>query len=477
MQLIRKRWFLTLLAVGLIVGGPIAWYKAVSPRGIAGGGAAGGDGAAVVAKVKQGDFRVVVTTTGELRARKFVQIQGPANAQQAEIWQMKLSSIVPEGTVVKESDVVAELDRSGIAAKAQEVALALQKAEAQYTQAQLDSTLTLSQAREDMRTMEFTLEEKRIAKEQASYEAPSIRRQAEIDYEKAVRALDQAKSNYKTKQKQSVAKMAEVGADVERQRNKLRVVQDVMGSFTIRAPAPGMVIYVREWNGKKKGVGSQVSPWDPTVATLPDLTQMESVTYVNEIDVRKLSSGQPVQISLDSDPTKKLTGKVVSVANVGEQRPNADAKVFEVHITVEQADTTLRPGMTTSNAVETAVIPNALSIPLEAVTNEGSIPFVYKRDGSNVIKQHVETGVMNDNDIVVLKGLEKGDQVLLAPPADHARLEPKWLPGYVPPSEADSTKPGVPAGDTARSTPVGVTPKAAAAAPAAAAPAPAAAKH
>ena len=57
-------------------------------------------------------------------------------------------------------------------------------------------------------------------------------------------------------------------------------------------PAGGMVIYVREWNGKKKAVGSQWSPWDPTVATLPDLTQMEPVTYVNEVDVRKLSVGQ-----------------------------------------------------------------------------------------------------------------------------------------------------------------------------------------
>jgi len=54
-----------------------------------------------------------------------------------------------------------------------------------------------------------------------------------------------------------------------------------------------MVIYVKEWNGRKRTVGSQVNAWEPGVATLPDLTQMESVTYVNEIDVRKLAVGQP----------------------------------------------------------------------------------------------------------------------------------------------------------------------------------------
>src|SRR5690606_36765145 len=117
--------------------------------------------------------------------------------------------------------------------------------------------------------------------------------------------------------------------------------------FTIKAPGEGMVIYVKEWNGKKKTAGSQINPWDPTVATLPDLSKMEAITYVNEIDVRKVAVGHPVSITLDADPTKRLTGKVTAVANVGEQRPNTDAKVFEVRVAVEQADTTLRPGMTT----------------------------------------------------------------------------------------------------------------------------------
>ena len=46
-------------------------------------------------------------------------------------------------------------------------------------------------------------------------------------------------------------------------------------------------------------------PWDPGVATLPDLTQMESITYVNEIDVRKLAVGQPVTVTLDADRERR----------------------------------------------------------------------------------------------------------------------------------------------------------------------------
>lgn len=384
--------------------------------------------AAIAAKVKSGDFRVVVSTTGELRARKFVQIQGPPNMQQAGAFQTRISSLVPEGTVVKAGDMVAELDRSGVAAKFQEVSLALQKADAQYTQAQLDSALSLATAREEIRTLELSLEEKRIAEEQSKYEAPSIRRQADIEHEKAERAFAQAKANYKTKTQQAVAKMREVSSELERQRNQLNIVQNVMSGFTIRAPAPGMVIYDKEWNGRKKTVGSQISAWDPTVATLPDLSQMESVTYVNEIDVRKISVGQSAEITLDADPSKRLTGTVEAVANVGEQRPNADAKVFEVKIAIAKPDTTLRPGMTTGNAILTALVPNVLSVPIEAVASQDSIPFVFKRDGGRTVRQEVETGAMNDNEIVVVRGLEKDDEVLLSPPANREDLSTVRLP-------------------------------------------------
>ncbi|HEU5217327.1 MAG TPA: efflux RND transporter periplasmic adaptor subunit [Gemmatimonadales bacterium] len=416
-----------MLAVIVLIGVPGAWLLARGPR-IA--------ETSVVARVKRGAFKTVVTTSGELRALKFVQINVPQNAQQANQYQMKISSIVPEGTIVKAGDVVAELDRSGIASRASDVALALQKAQAVYEQAMLDSTLNLSKAREDMRTMDLTLEEKRLAKEQAVFEAPTVRRQAEIDLEKAQRALAQAKLDYKTRTEQAEAKMREVGADRDRQKNLLAVVQDVMANFTIKAPAPGMVTYVKEWNGKKKTTGSQVNAWEPAVATLPDLTQMESITYVNEIDVRKIAVGQPAVLTLDADPTKKLKGKVTSVANMGEQRPNQDAKVFEVKVVVEQADTTLRPGMTTGNAIETFSIDQALFVPLEAVNSENGVPFVYKQSGGGVEKHEVATGAMNDNEVVIARGLDENDRVLLSAPADKDKLTLVRLPGSATPPKA-----------------------------------------
>jgi len=437
MQTLRRRWLpLVLLTIAIV--GSVAWFKWPSTASAA--------EAALVAPVRHGDFKVLVTTTGELRASKFVQVTGPAQAQAVNVYQTKISSIVPEGTVVKEGDIIAELDRQPVATRLNDVTLNLQKAQADFTTAQLDSTLNLAQAREDVRTAEYAVEEKKLAKEQAKFEAPTIKRQAEIDLDKADRALEQSKRNLDTKTKQAIAKMSSVGADLGRQQNQLKNIQDVMASFTVKAPSPGMVIYIREWNGKKKGVGSQWNAWDATVATLPDLTQMESDTYINEVDVRKIQVGQKVSISLDADATKKLEGTVTQIANVGEQRPNQDSKVFEVKIQVTKADTTLRPGMTTSNAIETAAVPNVLSVPLEAVVNEAGYSFVYKKNGSHIVKQQIETGMTNDNEIVVKQGLTKDDHVLLTPPTDKTGISASNIPGLKPttaPAVASDTAKGV----------------------------------
>ncbi len=438
MPFLRSRRFVVVAAL-VMLGVPATWVFAHGERPA---------DAALVATVKHGDFKVLVTTSGELRARKFVQITAPQAAMQIGVYQMKISTLVPEGTVVKTGDVVATLDRSTVASKLSDVTLAVQKAQADYEQAMLDSTLTLSKAREDIRSQELALEQKKIVKDQSIYEAPSIQRQVEIDYEQADRALAQAKADYKTQTLQAQAKMSEVGADLQRQKNQLAMVQSVMQGFTIKAPAPGMVIYIKEWNGQKRTAGSTISPFDAGVATLPDLTQMESVTYINEIDVRKVAVGQKVTISLDADPTKSFAGTVASVANVGEQRPNSDAKVFEVHINVDKPDTTLRPGMTTGNAILTYENRNATYVPIEAVASDSGIPIVYKQSGRDVERQQVTTGVMNDDDVIITAGLSAGDQVLLTPPDQPASLHLVRLPGAQPPAHAvggDTALPEAPA--------------------------------
>jgi hypothetical protein len=174
---------------------------------------------------------------------------------------------------------------------------------------------------------------------------------------------------------------------------------------------------MREWGGTKKKVGSSISPWDPAVATLPDLREMLSKTYVNEVDIRKVQVGQKVNISLDAFPDLKLKGKVTQVANVGEQKGNTDAKVFEVVIELSQSDSTVRPGMTTGNRIVTSTLRDTLIVPLEAIFVEEGVQFAYIRDGINTEKVEVKIAETNENEAVIAGGLKEGDKVLLSKPA------------------------------------------------------------
>ena len=143
----------------------------------------------VVVKPTLGPFLVTVTISGELQAKSSINIMGPEKARAANIWQMKLTNIVPEGTVVKKGAFVADLDKSEITGKFKDSQLSVQKLEAVYLQTKLDSTLALSQARDELVGLAYSQEEKRLAMEQSAYEAPAMRRQAEIEYERAQHAL------------------------------------------------------------------------------------------------------------------------------------------------------------------------------------------------------------------------------------------------------------------------------------------------
>jgi len=116
---------------------------------------------------------------------------------------------------------------------------------------------------------------------------------------------------------------------------------------------------------------------------------------------------------VDAFPEKKFSGEVTEVANIGQQLPNTDAKVFEVKIELNERDTILRPSMTTSNMVITQVLDSVLFIPLEAVHANDSLTFVYTRDGK---KQVVVLSESNENHIVVDMGLKKGQKLYLSMP-------------------------------------------------------------
>lgn len=377
------------------------------------------DGASsdILTTVKKGEFRIEIETTGELEAKNSVKIMGPGGLRNFQIWQVTIQSIVDEGTIVKKGDWVATLDRSEFQNKFSQKQIDYEKATSKFVQTQLDTTLTLREARDELINLKYGVEEKEIILEQSKFEPPATIKQAEINRDKAQRAFDQALENYKIKSNQSREKIREVEAELRKVRSDYEGMTVILEAFNVLAPEDGMVIYEKGWDGKPIKGGSQIHMWEPTVATLPDLTKMVSKTYVNEVDVRKVKPGQIVEIGLDAYPEKQLTGKVIRVANVGEQRPNSDAKVFEVTVEMEGSDPTLRPSMTTSNKIIVKTINESNFIPLECLHNkDDSINYVFKNQGLKIIKQEVIVGETNANEAIILGGLTTDDQILLSIP-------------------------------------------------------------
>jgi len=387
------------------------------------------EAASIMATVKQGQFRIDIETTGELEAKNSVKILGPQSLRNFQIWQVTIQNIINEGTVVKKGDWVATLDRSEFQNKFTAKQIELDKANSKFNQTQLDTTLQLRQSRDELINLKYAVEETAIVLEQSKFEPPATIKQAEINMDKAKRAYQQAVENYKIKKNQNIEKMREVYAELRKVQSEFEGMTKVLESFNVMAPEDGMVIYEKGWDGKPIKAGSQIQMWEPTVATLPDLTTMMSKTYVNEVDVRKVKVGQPVEVGLDAYPDKKLTGSVIRVANVGEQRPNSDAKVFEVAVEINGTDATLRPSMTTSNKIIASVIDSVLYVPLESLHSQfDSITYVFKKNGLNTVKQEVIVGDTNANEAVILGGLEKNDRIFLSIPPKLEEQKIELLP-------------------------------------------------
>lgn len=372
--------------------------------------------------VERGDFVISVHTSGELEAKSSENIHGPSGLRTIGIWNVQIAELIPEGTVVEEDDWVATLDRTEISNRLKDLETELEKLHTLHTQTKLDTTMDLRNARNELINLEYALEEAEIALEQSKFEPPATIRQMKINLDKAQRSYEQAKENYNLRLEQAKAKMQEVTASLNQQKRRYDNMVNIIDEFQVYAPKPGMVIYRRSWDGNKVTVGSQISSWDNIVATLPDFSVMMSRTYVNEVDISKVRADQKAEIVVDAFPDRNFTGVVTEVANIGEQRPNSDARVFEVKIQINEFDSILRPAMTTKNTVITDEIHDVLFVPIEAVNALDTVNYVFKQAQNRVIRQQVITGRRNENQIVIKEGLNEEDIVLLTIPSEPESL-------------------------------------------------------
>lgn len=379
----------------------------------------------LLVKAVEAPLSVSIHAPGELQAKRSEKIKGPEGLRTVNIYQLTISSLVPEGTVVQQGQFIASLDRTELDGKIKESQTEIEKIITQLDQAKIDTAIEMRGLRDEYVNVSFSMKEKQLSLELSKYEPQAIIQQSQLDLDRAQRELDQLATKLKLTKEKSVAKIEEINASNRQQQFKLDRLLELQSQMTVTAPKSGMVIYVRDWNGKR-GPGSQVSSWDPTIAELPDLSEMITKAYINEVDISQVMLGQKAKISLDAFPGKEFSGVVISKANIGEQVRNFDTKVFEVIIQLHAIDSLLRPAMTTGLDLLVDSISTCLQVPLEAIQTD-SVSFVYMKSKTGFVRQEVVTGPSNDLNICIGAGLKAGDELSINAPASGDKTAFEYL--------------------------------------------------
>ena len=380
-----------------------------------------------VARVEEGVFEMFVTSMGELEALVSTQISIPEIMinldRNLRIQQLPISDMVKEGTIVRRGDYIASLNPLSIEEQLKTRMESLINFETNFENAKIDSSLTLTEARDGIRKAKDNVIDREIKVEQSVYESQAVQRQAQINLEVVQRNADQAERNYIRQTRRYEIRVDRAKTRLDNQLKDIETLQALMREIRIYAPANGLVVYSRDFSGEKIKAGSNVSRWQPFIAMLPDLSTIQSFTYVQEIDIAKINVGLPVRLRIDAFPEKEFNGIITRIANVGQEVSGQFLTGFKVEIKVDPAGETLLPGMTSTNNIIVQSFKDVLILPRPAIFTTNDTTYVYKKSGLSTVKQQVAIGGENETNVWIIGGLEKGDRVLTSLPDNSDELE------------------------------------------------------
>jgi len=268
---------------------------------------------------------------------------------------------------------------------------------------------------------------------------------SEANYKVALQDLESAKESQKAAQ--YIVKSAE--ASVKEARENL-------GFTSKRAPISCIVSKLDVELGERVVGTAQMTGTE--MLRIADLTKMEARVDVNENDIIRVSDGDTANIDVDSysHTGKKFKGVVTNIANTANDKTSPDAVTeFEVRIRILNSSyedllentelvSPFRPGMTTSVDITTEVKEDILTIPLAAVTtrnpnetksgeegeeeseteeesesdqveSDEAVEVVFLYNGGVAKMVEVETGISDFDNIEILSGVNKGDEVISGP--------------------------------------------------------------
>jgi multidrug resistance efflux pump len=372
---------------------------------------ADGTGAPAV-EVKRGSVRKILLLDGELRAVRSRTIYG-ASSDEA-----KIVYLPPEGTVVKAGDLVVELDSTNITTRIKDTDERIVAAENEIVRVRSQHESALRDLEVELSRLWLTYEQAKL-KAKVPNEVVSRR-----EFQEAQLALEKSKTEYENHLNKIEQKKKEQAAELQVktiEKDKLKVQLDRAKSdlegMRIKAPTAGMALYNDHWNERRKlQIGDVVWGGWPVVQ-LPDLTEMEVLAQVNEVDGPRLSIGGKAEIKLDSYPDKMITGEIADISQTAIKASRmGKAKIFRVTISLDKTlMEIMKPGMSAQVSVIISETPPNLLIPRSTVKSDGESAKVVRIESADARREVTVTILAADglNYLVADNGaLKEGDRIL-----------------------------------------------------------------
>jgi HlyD family secretion protein len=377
-------------------------------------------GPIATAIVQRDRFQVSIKVSGEIRAANSFTLTAP----RGRFSQTQIVYLVPEGKTVQSGDTVVRFATTEIDKIIIERESELMLLTSDYQKLQADQDSRMMDLKSALRTSELAMEQAKLQVEKVKFESDVAQKEAEISFERSKLNLEQAKRRIESQLRvdrsedmKARQKLRQTELDLE----KARTERD---QLIMKAPMPGLVVYEMNWQtGRKIAIGD--APWSGmAIMSLPDLSKMQTLSSVNEVDISKVRLGQDAEVRLDAFPERAFKATVTSVGTIGQFKERAsNNKTFEVVLDIEGIDPILKPGMTTSNEIIMAMIPNAVFIPLEALFEADEQTIVYRMEDGAPKARRVTAGERNSNFVVITKGLSPGDRLTLRDPVSDTKVE------------------------------------------------------
>jgi len=293
-----------------------------------------------IAKVRQGDVVVRTFARGELRAVRSATLTAPNLFGTVQV--TKLAAL---GAFAREKDLIAEFDDSELLSRLEEKELEIEQIDERIKKAQADLAIRDNQDQVELLRTRYSVRRAELEVKRNDIISAIDAKKNNLMLEEARRRLKQLESDIKSRREQAQAELAVLReqknkALVEQNREKLRLNQ-----VKVLAPISGLVAIKQNRGGSFFSFGQQqpdIREGDQlqpgmAVAEILDLSELEVLARVGELDRANLHEGQDVLITLDAIADRKLHGKIKSLsgtasANVFSSDP---AKKFDVVFSID----------------------------------------------------------------------------------------------------------------------------------------------